>query len=479
MAASTLVRAYSPTLAMVSRIIDCAMITLGQIIAIWHADTNWASYHGFVAVSACLLMQFFSAFNDLYLSWRIADVANAIFHVVVSWAITLPLVGLLAYFFARGPTNLPSTIWLVWFVNTLILLTMWRIMGRALMSWLRSRGLNTRRVAIVGSGELALAVAESLKNATYSGFVIEGFYDDRAAKRGINSERRRLDHHLHDPDQLRIAGTVNELVLKCEQGDLDAVYVALPMRAEAKIANLVTRLTNSAVSVYIIPDLFMFEILNARTVNIDGMLAISIFENPFMGITGWLKRLEDIILASIILVLISVPMLIVAIGVKISSPGPALFKQMRYGEDGKGIKVWKFRSMRVMEDGGQVKQATKGDARITPFGAFIRRTSLDELPQFFNVLGGSMSIVGPRPHAVAHNEMYRTQIAGYMLRHKIKPGITGWAQVNGFRGETDTLDKMEKRIEYDLHYICNWSVLFDLEIIFMTIFKGFTGKNAY
>ena len=210
-----------------------------------------------------------------------------------------------------------------------------------------------------------------------------------------------------------------------------------------------------------------------------GITAVSIFDSPFAGLDSFLKRMEDIVLSLLILIFISIPMLFIAIGVKITSKGPIIFKQDRYGMDGNKITVWKFRSMTVTENGGSVTQATKGDSRITPFGSFLRKTSLDELPQFFNALGGGMSIVGPRPHAVAHNEEYRTQIQGYMLRHKMKPGITGLAQINGFRGETDTLDKMEGRVRYDLMYIQNWTLWLDLKIVFLTVFKGFISKNAY
>ncbi len=197
------------------------------------------------------------------------------------------------------------------------------------------------------------------------------------------------------------------------------------------------------------------------------------------GANTIIKRLEDVLLSSLILCLIALPMLAISIAVKLSSPGPVFFRQKRYGIDGRPIEVWKFRSMRVMENGTDVVQATRGDNRITAVGAFLRRTSLDELPQFINVLLGDMSIVGPRPHAVAHNEQYRGQINSYMLRHKVKPGITGWAQVNGWRGETDTLDKMQKRVEHDLAYIHNWSLWWDLKIVFLTVFKGFIHKNAY
>ena len=209
------------------------------------------------------------------------------------------------------------------------------------------------------------------------------------------------------------------------------------------------------------------------------MQALSVYDTPFQGASDLLKRAEDIVLSSIILLMLTLPMLCIAAAVKLTSPGPVIFKQKRYGLDGKQILVYKFRSMKVQDNGPTVKQATKNDPRITKLGAFLRRTSLDELPQFINVLQGRMSIVGPRPHAVAHNEEYRKLIKGYMLRHKVRPGITGWAQVNGLRGETETINKMVKRVEYDLDYIHRWSVWLDLKIIFMTVFNGFINKNAY
>ncbi|EMX8068683.1 undecaprenyl-phosphate glucose phosphotransferase, partial [Escherichia coli] len=225
--------------------------------------------------------------------------------------------------------------------------------------------------------------------------------------------------------------------------------------------------------------IFTFNILQSRTEEINGVPVVPLYESPLSGINMVFKRLEDIIVSLSILIVISPVLLIIACAVKFTSPGPVIFRQIRYGMDGKSIKVWKFRSMTVMENDNNVTQATKHDLRVTKVGKFLRRTSLDELPQFFNVLFGQMSVVGPRPHAVSHNEQYRTLIKGYMLRHKVKPGITGLAQVNGWRGETDTLDKMQKRVEYDLLYIRNWSIWLDLKIIFLTIFKGFVNKSAY
>jgi len=219
--------------------------------------------------------------------------------------------------------------------------------------------------------------------------------------------------------------------------------------------------------------------MNMRWSSIGHIGAISLLESPLIGTSEWLKRFGDLLFASGILAIIMIPMLVIALSIKLTSKGPILFKQKRFGLDGKEIKVWKFRSMSVCEDGDQVIQATKNDSRITPVGSFLRKTSLDELPQFFNVLQGSMSVVGPRPHAVSHNEEYRVLIGGYMLRHMVKPGITGWAQINGWRGETDSLDKMEGRVEHDLWYIKHWSVWLDIKIIFLTVFRGFVDKNAY
>jgi putative colanic acid biosynthesis UDP-glucose lipid carrier transferase len=254
----------------------------------------------------------------------------------------------------------------------------------------------------------------------------------------------------------------------------------MPMKAEARITDILNQCSDTTATVHIIPDFFIFNLLHARWQHVGNMQTLSIFDSPFNGANLATKRIEDIVLSLIILVIIAIPMIIIALVVKLTSKGPAIFKQKRYGLDGKEICIYKFRSMELVnKEVNNVVQATRFDARITPIGAFLRKTSLDELPQFINVLQGNMSIVGPRPHAVQHNEEYRKLIDGYMLRHKAKPGITGWAQINGWRGETDTLEKMEKRIEFDLNYIHRWSLLFDLKIIFITIFKGFVNKNAY
>jgi putative colanic acid biosynthesis UDP-glucose lipid carrier transferase len=278
---------------------------------------------------------------------------------------------------------------------------------------------------------------------------------------------------------LQLMGRINELQDYVRKNSIDIIYIALPMTSQPRVLDLLDSLKDTTVSIYFVPDIFVFDLIQARIDDVGGIPVVAVCETPFSGFNGFIKRTSDVVLSIIILILISPLLIAVAIGVKLSSKGPILFKQRRYGLDAEEILVYKFRSMTVEENGDTVKQATKNDMRITPFGRFIRRTSLDELPQFINVLQGRMSIVGPRPHAVAHNEMYRKVIKGYMIRHKVKPGITGWAQVNGLRGETDTVDKMEARIEYDLDYLRSWSLGFDLKIIVRTVLLVFKDRNAY
>ncbi|WP_267459727.1 undecaprenyl-phosphate glucose phosphotransferase [Klebsiella quasipneumoniae] len=313
--------------------------------------------------------------------------------------------------------------------------------------------------------ELVRTFPKSFIEEPWLGFNVIGIYDEQPFDDLINTE-------------IKYAGDFSSLIKDAKDGRIDRIYIAMNMNDELKMKELIKALTDTTCSVILIPDVFTFNILQSRTEEVNGIPVVPIFETPLNGINMVLKRLEDIILSLVILTLISPILLIISLCVKLTSHGPVIFKQTRYGMDGKPIKVWKFRTMVVMEN-DNVTQATKNDVRVTKVGRFLRRTSLDELPQFFNVLFGGMSIVGPRPHAVIHNEQYRSLIEGYMLRHKVKPGITGWAQINGWRGETDTLEKMEKRVEYDLEYIREWSIWLDIRIIFLTIFKGFIGKTAY
>jgi putative colanic acid biosysnthesis UDP-glucose lipid carrier transferase len=306
-----------------------------------------------------------------------------------------------------------------------------------------------------------------MKENPYSGVRVAGYFDDRS--------RDRLPA-VAPADDL---GTIAGLPEYVRANNVDLIYIALPMASQPRIVRLLEELRDTTASIYFVPDIFVFDLIHARVDSVGDLPVVAVCETPFYGLNAILKRASDMVFSLCILALISPLLLAIAIGVKRSSPGPILFKQRRYGLDGRKIVVYKFRTMTVAEDGDLVRQATRNDSRVTRFGAFLRRTSLDELPQFINVLQGRMSVVGPRPHAVAHNELYRKLIRGYMIRHKVRPGITGLAQVRGFRGETDTVDKMQARIECDLAYLRNWSLALDLQIIIKTVAVVLGKQNAY
>ena len=341
-----------------------------------------------------------------------------------------------------------------------------RLVPAILPRLLAAEGLR-RTTVIVGANELGCRLAARIRANPLLGIRFAGYFDDRGAER-LEGIEPRLS-----------LGPVGRLAEYVKAHRIDLVYIALPMASQPRIVRLLEELHDTTASIYFAPDIFLFDLIQARVETIGGIPVLAVCESPFCGVNALVKRASDILLASAILVLSAPLMLAIAIGVRLGSPGPTLFKQRRYGLDGRQIVIYKFRSMTVLEDGSDIKQATRDDRRVTRFGAFLRETSFDELPQFINVLQGRMSVVGPRPHAVAHNEIYRKLIRGYMIRHKVRPGITGLAQVNGWRGETDSLDKMKARIEYDLAYLRNWSLLLDLQIVLKTIVVVLRRRNAY
>ncbi len=353
----------------------------------------------------------------------------------------------------------------IWLLGTPLLMVAYH----SLVRWLLLGYLRRRRRTAVAVAFLAhsLALRRALQDADEGGIDFLGFFDDRQRER------------LQMPAAEALLGDLAAAADYVRQHCVDLVYVALPMRGDARITRLLAGLSDSTTSVYFVPDLNVADVLQGRIDQVGGIPVLGIWETPYFGTNAILKRAFDIAVASAALVLLGPLMAAIAVAVKLSSPGPVLFRQRRYGFGGGEITIYKFRSMRTMEDGAEVTQATRHDQRITPVGRVLRRLSLDELPQFVNVLQGRMSIVGPRPHAVAHNEQYRQLISGYMHRHKIKPGITGWAQINGLRGETDTLEKMRARVEYDLEYVRNWSAWLDLRIVLRTAGLMLHDANAY
>jgi putative colanic acid biosynthesis UDP-glucose lipid carrier transferase len=322
-----------------------------------------------------------------------------------------------------------------------------------------------RRSAIVGASPIGKQFRSTLD--AMPGVRFCGFFDDRAIERlGLGPEGPLL-------------GSVGEVASFSKQRSIDAVYIALPMTSQSRMLELLARLGDTTASVYFLPDVSMFGPMRPRVEMLASTPVVRICETPFLGAKAVVKRAEDLVLGSILLLACLPFMLIIAAAIKLNSPGPVIFRQRRHGLDAREIVVYKFRTMSVLEDGPELRQARAGDPRVTRVGAFLRRYSLDELPQLVNVLQGRMSLVGPRPHAIAHTELYRKQIRGYMFRHKVRPGITGWAQVNGLRGETDSPEKMKARVEHDLAYLSDWSLALDLSILARTLWVVLQGRNAH
>jgi putative colanic acid biosynthesis UDP-glucose lipid carrier transferase len=322
-----------------------------------------------------------------------------------------------------------------------------------------------KTAVIAGMNDQGVALARRIAASPYVTARLDGFFDDRGIERL--------------PDGYTLLGKLEALPGYVNEHHIDLIYLSLPMVTQSRILRLLEELRDTTGSIYFVPDTFVTDLVQGRVDFVEDVPVVAVCETPFSGLNGLLKRASDMVFSLLILTIISPLLLLIAVAVKLSSPGPVIFKQRRYGLNGEEITVYKFRSMTVCEDGGNIVQAQKGDRRTTRLGAILRRTSLDELPQFINVLQGRMSIVGPRPHAVAHNELYRKLISGYMVRHKVKPGITGWAQVNGYRGETDTVEKMQRRIDCDLEYLRHWSLRLDVFIIFKTVLVVFKGEHAY
>lgn len=324
-----------------------------------------------------------------------------------------------------------------------------------------------KSAVVAGMNAAGLELARRLNADIYSDIRVAGFVDDRSFSR------------VEGGGDYPLLARIDELPELVKRRRIDVVYLALPMVSGPRIRTLLDALRDTTASVYFVPDLFVTDLIQGRIDSVSGMPLLGVFDSPFSGASGLVKRAADIVLSLLILALVSPLLLVLACLVKLTSPGPAIFGQRRYGLDGEEIVVYKLRTMTVTEDGDSIRQCGKGDPRVTALGAFLRRTSLDELPQLVNVLQGRMSLVGPRPHAVAHNELYRKLIEGYMQRHKVRPGLTGWAQVNGLRGETQSVERMKARIDYDLDYLRNWSLRLDLYIIAKTVWIVLTGRNAY
>jgi len=447
------------------RLTDFFLIQVVLLLCLVWQGADYNELYIITSLVSLVAFTFVSESIQLYRSWPSNTFLQQIIYILISWIMAISA-ACLYLFFTKSGSDVSRLIVGFWLVLTGTSLVIWRILFRLIIVYFRKKLISNQRVAIIGLTDSGIALANELIKHSESGYSLSAFFDDRATGRLPESYFDKLD------------GRIEQAVNLARQGDLDVVYIALPLVAQNRIEGILRLLGDTTVNIRILPNLLSYSLLNSRFTSIGDIEALSVTESPLSGNISFIKRIEDIIGSLIILSVICLPMLVISVLIKFDSKGPVIFKQRRYGLDGKPIDVWKFRTMSVCENGDVIKQATKNDARITRLGSLLRRTSLDELPQFINVLQGNMSIVGPRPHAVAHNEQYRKAIDFYMLRHKVKPGITGWAQINGWRGETDTLFKMEKRVEYDLDYIRKWTFSLDLKIIFLTVLRGFNDKNA-
>ena len=409
----------------------------------------------------------FAAFG-LYRSSSTEFMHQLIMRLTVAWFI----VGLLAAFvlFLSKAAYDVSRVWFsVSMISSYIILVGVRLVSSAFLAKTRMQGRNIQLAVLISDKDQNSEILQRLQDNPWTGYRVARVFSNNWSEITDAAELDAEINKIHEyVEQQRTAGS-----------PIVEVWIRLPLSAEKLIKRISSRLQDSSVDVCLLPDAFAMQVFSGTATNVAELPVINISDIKLPVSAELFKRIFDRLFSLVAVLFLSPLMLLIAISIKIDSRGPVLFRQLRYGMDGREIEVWKFRSMKVLENGNDVKQATKGDPRVTRLGALLRKTSLDELPQFINVLQGRMSIVGPRPHAVLHNEEYRGQIDGYMLRHKIKPGITGWAQVNGWRGETDTLDKMRGRVEYDLEYIQNWSAWLDIKIVAMTVYSIFAGQEAY
>jgi putative colanic acid biosynthesis UDP-glucose lipid carrier transferase len=384
---------------------------------------------------------------------------------IAAWAIVVGCLAVIGFALQYGEV-FSRRVLLSWAVVTPLLIAVCQYWAYVFLVQNTAR---TRTVVIAGVSDLSRRLAKAIAEQPNYSLKVVGWFEDRSHDRvGPVGDA-----------SIRLLGKLGDLPAYVRAHNVDVIYIALPIRHEERTRLLLDELHDTTASIYFVPDIFVFDLIQSRVDAIDGIPVLALCETPFLGVNGLVKRISDLTLASLLILLGAPVLLAVAVGVAMTTPGSIIFRQRRYGLDGREIVVYKFRSMSTSDDSSVVRQAQRDDDRITPFGRFIRKYSLDELPQLINVLQGRMSLVGPRPHAVAHNEEYRRLIKGYMIRHKVAPGMTGLAQVLGHRGETKTLEEMRARVEADLEYLRRWSLALDLKILALTVVRLFSDSKAY
>ena len=420
--------------------------------------------HVTVALVGAAILQFLASVSEFYRSITERTNSKHITRIVLIWLITCALV--LLWGFVVGETDkFARSVIGLWFALTPMVLIAWHLMIRMAVASIRANSASD--VVVFGAGEVGEKFAREVRQSPWLGYKIAGFFDDKIAQ-GETVAR------------MPVLGSITEGIELAKKSQWRKAYIALPLKAQDKIEEIIDQLADSAVDIELIPDIFGFELINAKISQIGSLPVIALQASPISGYNAALKRLMDITVSAAILTITSPLLLTIALAIKIENPKlPIIFKQRRCGLNGKEVIVWKFRTMTVLEDGDRVEQAKQNDTRTTKLGKFLRRLSLDELPQLFNVIAGSMSLVGPRPHAITHAKNFRRVAPTYMRRHLVKPGITGWMQINGMRGEVDSDSIIHKRAELDLYYVQNWSLWLDIKIIALTAFREFGNKRAY
>ncbi|WP_321798094.1 undecaprenyl-phosphate glucose phosphotransferase [Caballeronia sp. J97] len=452
---------------LLARLFDVCMVVCGAGVASlirFDHITEPDYYMPFVAFSAAFSLALFPGFG-VYESWRGRSKLVLSSRVSLAWLVVQTCA--LVLMFSLHRLDQVSRLWFVyWTATSAGLMILGRLATHAVLARMRHAGMNFHQVAIVGCGRHCESIMTSIERASHTGFRTIAVFN-ASPELPIRSRAPLFDDF-------------DTFVKHVREQNVDEVWLALPLSQERTILRFVNEFRDDLVNVRFIPDVRSLALFESCVTELLGVAAINLLASPLSQRALLQKEVFDRLFALFALGVVSPLLIAIAIAVKLSSRGPVFFRQRRKGADGRVFTIYKFRSMRMhTEEAGVLSQATRNDPRVTRVGAFLRRTSLDELPQFFNVLRGDMSVVGPRPHAIEHDDLYQKVVSGYIHRYRIKPGITGWAQVNGLRGETDRIEKMEARVAHDLYYLGNWSFALDMRIIAATIFKGLRGINAY
>jgi putative colanic acid biosynthesis UDP-glucose lipid carrier transferase len=452
------------------RLLDALIVVIAAHAAAFFyfgksVEQQETAYPVIVYFGAGMVFYLFPKFQ-LYASWRGRPMLLMFAYLALAWALIV-LSGVFFSYMLHLSARL-SRLWMTyWFATGAVLLIFHRLAIYTVLRWMRRQGRNGKKVVLVGYGEVGREMHRRALKQDWFGYEIKAIHCSAEEQRHITDSKISRIERLEEIDDFVTRHDVHE------------VWLTLPVVEYDKLQKLQYLLRNALCDIRWMPDAPSISMISRRSIDFLGMLTVDLNRPESHGVRGIAKDLFDKVFALTVLAALALPFLVIAACIKYSSSGPVFFRQTRHGLNGKKFLIYKFRTMKLHVEHQAVTQATQNDPRVTWIGGFLRRTSIDELPQFINVLKGDMSVVGPRPHALEHNDFYKDELEVYMLRHRVKPGITGWAQINGLRGETDTLDKMEKRVQFDMQYIKQWSLWLDLKIIFWTALKGWTGKNVY